>query len=133
MSEWQSDHTSSEITPTMHMSEFKELVREVLNEELGVSDVRLSGRWEGGTLVLQPGDATAQPKEIPLEMFFHKIVMVRDRLRVLEAKINGNKQMSDGDKVELQQYVTRCYGTLTTFNILFADKSQQFQGASQRP
>ena len=122
--------SGSDVTPTMHMDEFRELVREVLSEELGVADIRLQGRWQGGTLVLQPGDLSTKPKEIPLESFFHKIVMLRDRLRVLEAKINGNGKLTDEDKVELQQYVTRIYGTLTTFNVLFARKEDQFRGAS---
>jgi len=119
----------SEITPTMHMDEFRELVREVLREELGVGETRLTGRWQGGTLVLQPGDLSAQPKELPLESFFHKIVMLRDRLRVLEAKINANSGLADAEKVELQQYITRIYGTLTTFNVLFRNKSEQFRGS----
>jgi superoxide dismutase len=101
----------------------------VLDEELGISDVRLAGRWQGGTLVLQPGDMSAKAKEIPLESFFHKIVMVRDRLRVLEAKINGNKSLTEEDKVDLQQYVTRAYGSLTSFNVLFSDKNDHFKGS----
>ncbi len=119
----------AEFTPTMHVDEFREIVREILDQELGLSDARLEGRWQGGTLVLQPGDPTAKAKEIPLESFFHKVVMVRDRLRVLEAKINGNAKLTDEDKVELQQYVTRIYGSLTTFNILFRRKEDQFRGA----
>lgn len=122
--------TNSPMTPTMHMDEFREVVREVLNEELGISDERLMGRWQGGTLVLQPGDPTAKAKEIPLENFFHKVVMVRDRLRVLESKINSHPKLDDEDRIELQQYVTRIYGSLTTFNILFSDKDKQFRGAS---
>ena len=119
---------SAETTPTMHMDEFRELVRQVLAEELGISNTRLTGRWQGGTLVLQPGDLTTQAREMPLENFFHKIVMLRDRLRVLEAKINAHDKLNDEDKVELQQYVTRIYGSLTTFNVLFSTKEDQFRG-----
>lgn len=121
---------ASEMTPSMHMTEFRELVRAVLDEELGVSELRLGGRWQGGTLVIQPGDLSTKPKEIPLETFFHKIVMLRDRLRVLEQKINAHPKLTDEDKVEMQQYVTRIYGTLTTFNVLFTRKEDQFRGAS---
>ncbi len=126
--EWKSDADAAEFTPTMHVDEFRELVREVLDQELGVSDLRLEGRWEGGTMVLQPGDPTAQPKEVPLDGFFHKLVMLRDRLRVLEAKINAHPKLTDEDRVELQQYVTRIYGTLTTFNVMFKNKADQFRG-----
>ena len=119
----------SDVTPSMHIDEFREIVREVIAQELGITDVSLTGRWQGGTLILQPGDVGSKPKEIPLENFFHKIVMLRDRLRVLESKINGHKSLTDEDKVELQQYVTRIYGTLTTFNILFASKEDHFQGS----
>jgi len=121
-----------EMTPSMHMDEFRELVRDVLNQETGVSELRLGGRWQSGTLVLQPGDLSTQAKEIPLESFFHKIVMLRDRLRVLEQKINGNAKLSDEDKVELQQYITRIYGSLTTFNVLFQRKEDQFRGSGSR-
>ena len=90
--------------------------------------VPLGDRWSGGSLLLQPADKTQKPKEIPIEDFFHKIVMLRDRLRVLEQNINSNKKLSAEDKVNIQQYITRCYGSLTTFNVLFRNKEQWFVG-----
>ena len=90
--------------------------------------VPLGDRWKGGMMLLQPADKTQKPKEIPIDVFFHKIVMLRDRLRVLEQQINAHKQLSAAEKVNLQQYVTRIYGSLTTFNVLFKNKEHWFVG-----
>lgn len=90
--------------------------------------VFIGDKWKGGKLILQPSDPNLKPKELPIEDFFHKIIMLRDRLRVMEQKINANTKMDDSEKIELQQYITKTYGTLTTFNVLFRYTSQHFVG-----
>lgn len=101
----------------------------ILRQWSDVSElVPLGEKWIGGTMLLQTADKTLKPKEIPIDDFFHKIVMLRDRLRVLEQNINSNKKLSDEEKVNIQQYITRCYGSLTTFNVLFKNKEHWFVG-----
>jgi hypothetical protein len=108
--------------------EVKEALREVLREEMGVPEIKMMDRWRGGTMILRPGREGQKEKEVPLDDFFHKIVMLRDRLRVMEQKLNAHRGLSDADKVDLQQYITRIYGSLTTFNILFAERDDWFVG-----
>ncbi|MEY4594109.1 MAG: hypothetical protein RIQ47_519 [Bacteroidota bacterium] len=90
--------------------------------------VEIGNKWTGGKMVLQPGDTSLKPKEVPIDVFFNKIVMLRDRLRVLEQRINANEKLTEEDKVNMQQYVTRCYGSLTTFNVLFKYQTDGFVG-----
>jgi hypothetical protein len=90
--------------------------------------VEIGNKWTGGNIILKPGDSSLKSKEIPIDVFFNKIVMLRDRLRVLEQHINSNKKLTEEDKVNLQQYITRCYGSLTTFNVLFKYSTDNFVG-----
>ncbi len=115
---------------SLTLKEVEDVLMNLLDRYNGLSQVvKMGDRWTGGKMILQPGNPSLQSKEIPVEVFFHKIVMVRDRLRVLEQNINSHPLLSDEDKVNLQQYITRAYGSLTTFNILFAEKENYFVGA----
>ncbi len=114
--------------PRLTLEEVTEVLHDILDAGDAINEaVILGDRWNKGKLILEPGNGS-QPKEIPIETFFHKIVMVRDRLRVLEQNINSNKNLTDEQKVDLQQYITRIYGSLTSFNVLFKSKEDYFVG-----
>ena len=118
---------------TVSFYEVERTLREILKKWSDASEiVPIADKYKGGTLILQPKDVNLANKELPMETFFHKIVMLRDRLRVMEQKINSHSGLDDQDKVDLQQYITRCYGSLTTFNVLFKNNSQQFKGDSSK-
>ncbi len=120
------ENISTEVETT---SEVEKSLLKILKMWGGITEnVPLGDRWIKGMMLLQPFDKSLKPKEIPIDDFFHKIVMLRDRLRVLEQNINSNKTLSDEEKVNIQQYITRCYGSLTTFNVLFKNKEQYFVG-----
>lgn len=110
----------------MTREEFAQAIREALREES--LDVSVAPKWEGGMMLLKPRDAGVQAKEVPLDALFHKVVMIRDRLRVLEQKINAHEKLSDAEKVDMQSYITKCYGSLTTFNVLFREEKDRFVG-----
>ena len=112
----------------MDSSDLVEALRDLLAAAGGIEPSRIGAKWEGGTLVFKPGRPGLQEKEVPVETFFKKIVMVRDRLRVLEQKVNTAEKLSDAEKIDMQQYITRCYGSLTTFNMLFDDREDWFVG-----
>lgn len=114
-------------------SEVESIFTKLLKQYSDISEVvHMGDKWKGGTVVFKPADANLQSKEIPMDTFFHKIVMVRDRVRVMEQKINSSKNLEAQEKVDLQQYISRIYGSLTTFNVLFKNKEQQFRGAGNK-
>jgi hypothetical protein len=111
------------------LAEIEEAVTYIMEKHNGITHpVKIGDKWKGGVLLMQPANTELKPKDIPIETFFHKIVMVRDRLRVLEQNINSHPTLTDEEKVEIQQYITRAYGSLTTFNVLFAEKEDYFVG-----
>jgi hypothetical protein len=116
---------SSDVTADLEL-----LLRRIIREETGISPVTPAEKWRGGTLTLHPGTPDAQEKSWPIETFFHKVVMLRNRLRTLEQQLNAS-DLPDDVKVKLQGYVTGCYGSLTSFNVLFADEDDQFKGAGE--
>lgn len=116
----------------MDTDTFKATLTQVLDEVLGLSDDTLGDRWRGGEIVLQPGNAETQEKRIPIETFFKKVTMVREKLRVLEQKLNNHPELSPEEKANLQSYITGCYGSLTTFNVLFREREDGFIGASSK-
>ena len=103
------------------------LLRRIIREETGITPVVPADKWRGGTLVLRPGAPGLQEKTWPIETFFHKVVMLRNRLRTLEQQVNAS-ELPDEVKIKLQGYVSGCYGSLTSFNVLFADETDQFKG-----
>lgn len=118
---------------TVSFSEIENSLRNILKKWSDITEiVPIAERYRGGKMILQPADKTLASKEIPIDTFFHKIVMLRDRLRVMEQKINAHKTLTGDEKIELQQYITRSYGSLTTFNILFKNTSQNFVGDSSK-
>jgi hypothetical protein len=119
-----------EIDIDMDQDEFRRVLRDVLREELGVGEVALADRWRGGEVIIKSAKEGVAAKSIPIDGLFHKVVMVRDKLRVLEQKLNSSKGLADDEKVQMQQYITQCYGSLTTFNALFRDREDWFVGQS---
>jgi hypothetical protein len=106
------------------------LLRRIIREEAGLTSVAPAAKWRGGTMVLRPGSPGLQEKTWPIETFFHKVVMLRNRLRTLEQQVNASELPEDA-KVKLQSYISGCYGSLTSFNLLFADEDDQFKGTGE--
>ena len=113
----------------MTRDDLKALIREAMDEERGGGPAAMAPKWEGGMMLLKPADVTLQAKELPLDALLHKVVMIRDKLRVLEQKLNAHPKLTDAEKIDMQAYVTGCYGSLTTFNVLFRDRDDGFAGS----
>jgi hypothetical protein len=122
------ERTQEPMTSDASAVDLEKLLRRILREEAGLTAVVPADKWRGGHLVLRPGNPTLQEKSWPIETFFHKVVMVRNRLRTLEQQLNASP-LPDDEKVRLQSYITGCYGSLTSFNVLFAEEDDQFRGA----
>jgi hypothetical protein len=129
--QWPLVSARERISPPMSVdstNDLELLLRRIIREEAGVTTVTPAEKWRGGTFVLKPGRPGMQEKSWPIETFFHKVVMLRNRLRTLEQQLNAS-DLSEDTKVKLQTYVTGCYGSLTSFNLLFADEDDQFKGS----
>lgn len=130
-SEFEVIEAAEDDVDTVSLFEVESSLVSILKKWSDVTEVvHIGDKWKGGKLILEPEDTSLQSKEIPIDTFFHKITMLRDRLRVMEQKINSSNNLDEQEKIDLQQYITRCYGSLTTFNVLFKHKSQQFVGQS---
>jgi hypothetical protein len=122
------DRSAPPIMLPQESTDLELLLRRIIREETGITTVTPAEKWRGGTLVLRPGSPNLQEKSFPIETFFHKVVMLRNRLRTLEQQVNAS-DLSDDAKVKLQAYISGCYGSLTTFNVLFADEDDHFKGS----
>ena len=122
------ERTTAPVSNNSATADLELLLRRILREEAGLTPVAPAAKWRGGTLVLRPGTAGLQEKSWPIETFFHKVVMLRNRLRTLEQHVNAS-DLPDDTKVKLQGYVSGCYGSLTSFNVLFAEEADQFKGS----
>ena len=123
------DTASESSSQGLDIEAIEKLIAHTLDKYAMLQEIVPMGeKWTGGMLIMQPGNTSLQPKEIPVEVFFHKIVMLRDRLRVLEQNINSHAKLTDEEKIDIQQYITRIYGSLTTFNVLFKEKDHYFVG-----
>jgi hypothetical protein len=117
------------LTSDASVADLEALLRRIIREETGLTPVAPAEKWRGGSLVLRPGKPGVQEKAWPIETFFHKVVMLRNRLRTMEQQINAS-ELPEDEKVRLQSYLTGCYGSLTSFNVLFADEKDQFRGSA---
>lgn len=120
---------ASESVSNITLADIEQALDNILERRLHeMQIVPMNNKWNNGTMILKPGDDSLQPKEVPIETFFHKIIMVRDRLRLIEQKINAHKGLTDEEKIDIEQYITAIYGSLTTFNVLFKETHHQFKG-----
>jgi hypothetical protein len=122
------ERTAPPMSSDARTTDLEMLLRRIVREEMGLTPVPIAEKWRDGQLVLKPGNPALQEKAWPIASFFHKVVMLRNRLRTLEQQVNAS-ELPDDQKVKLQSYITGCYGTLTSFNVLFAAEDDQFKGA----